>query len=637
MAQKITIELDLEKGEVKGAVEAIEEAAEQAGESAAKKFAKSFDKFNKKAGGSIASIAGAGAKATAAVAGLGAALATAIGIKGVQAAQVQEDAINRLNTALQLSGDFSDQASKDLQAYASELQNATRFGDELVLNQLALAKSFGATNEQAKQIVSAATDLSASFGIDLESATRNVAKTLGGFAGELGEVIPELKNLDQAQLQAGEGIGLLAKRFAGAASRDVLTFSGQIEQLSNTVGDLFEEIGFLITQNPKFVQLFKSLTDAFSDAGTEVKGFASSFDAFDFITSKLIGFNNAVITNIIAPLELVKNVGSIVFDGLVFAVDSAVKEFAEFGLALSTFLNKFGLESDAQVEKYKNLVASTTEVTEQAAAKLDSSLDNVFTFSIADKLSQENEKLDMFFTGVSEKATNAGKAFNDNQTAIVAKTQENLIGLTGIFSEVGSAFETQTGKVQDSVKKINEDVKKFASDSGKSLRTGLAQGAGRAFAEFGRALVEGENALEAFTRSFLKSIGEQAVALGTRFILEGVAYLFVPGKQALGAPLIKAGAALAAFGGALGAASSGGGSDSGGGSAPAVSGTDQAIADTNQELASPEEITAEERVNLNLNVEGSLVRESELNGYITNLLEEGSSRDANIVPSLVTS
>ena len=68
--------------------------------------------------------------------------------------------------------------------------------------------------------------------IDLQSAARNVGRTVGGFAGELGEVIPELKDLTTEALQAGEGIDLLAEKFSGRAAADAKTFSGRIAQLS---------------------------------------------------------------------------------------------------------------------------------------------------------------------------------------------------------------------------------------------------------------------------------------------------------------------------------------------------------------------------------------------------------------------
>lgn len=178
------------------------------------------------------------------------------------AAGRQEDAINRLNTQLQLNGDFSKQVSLDLQEYARSIQEVTRFGDEAILEQLSFAMAMGATAEQAKEVVSAATDMATSLNVDLNTATRNVAKTLGGYAGELGEVIPELKNLTQEQLRAGDGVRLLASQFSGAAASDINTFSGKVDQLSNAWGDFREEIGKFITQGDGANNIVSALTTA---------------------------------------------------------------------------------------------------------------------------------------------------------------------------------------------------------------------------------------------------------------------------------------------------------------------------------------------------------------------------------------
>ena len=176
----------------------------------------------------------------------------------ISSASRQEDAINSLNTALRTSGEFSDRASRDLQDFASSLQQVTKFGDEAVLEQLALAKAFGATNDQAKLVTEAAVELAAATGKSLEEATRQVAKTLGGFAGELGEVNPAIKALTAEQLRAGEAARVLIEQYGGTATAQLDTFSGATAQLSNTFGDLLEEIGFLITRNPVVIRSIKA-------------------------------------------------------------------------------------------------------------------------------------------------------------------------------------------------------------------------------------------------------------------------------------------------------------------------------------------------------------------------------------------
>lgn len=625
MADKIVIEIDLESGDLSSIADEIEKAAERAGKKGGSKLTKSLGKFNKDAGKAVTNIAAASTKAIAAVSALGGALTTALAVKGVQAANVQEDAINRLNTALQLSGDFSAQASQDFQAFAADLQQVTRFGDEVTLNQLALAKSFGATNDQAKEIVKTAADLSASFGIDLESATRNVAKTLGGFAGELGEVIPELKNLDQAQLQAGAGIDILSKRFAGAAGRDVQTFSGSIDQLGNSFGDLLEEVGFLITKNPQFIALTNSITKGITSATTALSNFGKTFDLFDAITNSLVSFNNAIITYVVAPLEFTKNIGNIVFDSITFAINSVIEKFAVLGGKISQFLNKFGLETDKQVAKYKTLIESTAEVTEESAAKLSESLEGVYDFQISDKLSQKNEELRSFFENQRQIAAEAALLQQEQNNIQVEQAAATASTLKDVFSQIGEGFTTGVGKITDTTEDVNAHIKKFSTDAGKNLQKGLGQGAGQAFAAFGAAVVNGENALEAFAKSLFKSIGQQAVALGTRFILEGTAMIFSPNPQyqAQGPGLIKAGAALAAFGGAIGATAGGGGASGAIASGNATTGVENAATTTNEELATPDtENIRQAGNNVEIVVQGSLVQQEELGQFITETLND---------------
>lgn len=212
-------------------------------------------------------------------------IVNAIG-KVTQAASIQEDAINNLNTAMALSGEFSLAASQEMQNFASQIQQTTRFGDEAVLQQLALAKAFGASNEQARQITTAAIELASATGKSLDEATRQVSKTLGGFAGELGEVNPAIKALTQEQLKAGEAAKVLIAQYGGSAAGQVNTFSGALQQLDNVQGDLNETIGSFITKNPLVIAGIKFATDAFTKLGEFLN--KNSGYLIDFVNNGLI-------------------------------------------------------------------------------------------------------------------------------------------------------------------------------------------------------------------------------------------------------------------------------------------------------------------------------------------------------------
>lgn len=227
---------------------------------------------------------------------LGAVAAAAAGAftvkKVVDAAAQQETAIRSLNTALALTGDFTEETSQSFQDFASELQKNSTIGDEVSLSMVGLAKSMGATNEQTEQIIQAAADLSAVTGQTLETSVRNLSKTLGGLKGELGETQPELAGLTAEQLKAGDAIEIMAQKYRGAAEELTKTFSGAVTQTENSFGDLLEEIGFLITQNPVVIKAVKLASEAFISLGKTLKdnrqaiidftidGLAATVDAF---------------------------------------------------------------------------------------------------------------------------------------------------------------------------------------------------------------------------------------------------------------------------------------------------------------------------------------------------------------------
>ena len=51
----------------------------------------------------------------------------------------------------------------------------------------------------------------------LESAVRNTAKTFSGLAGELGELVPQLRGLTAEEIQTGKEVEIMSEVFAGQA------------------------------------------------------------------------------------------------------------------------------------------------------------------------------------------------------------------------------------------------------------------------------------------------------------------------------------------------------------------------------------------------------------------------------------
>lgn len=637
MSEKLVIEIDLEKGDVSGATKALAKSGEEAGQKTARQFAK---EFNQKAGQQLGSLAKSFAKVGAAAAAAGTAIASVIGVKAIRAAQVQEDAVNALNSALLITKNAGLDASEGIQRFASELQQTTRFGDEVILQNAALIQSLGDLDEQGlKRATRATADLATALRIDLNTAAVLVGKAAAGEVGSFSRYGLSIQKAGSNAETFARALDAIEQKFGGAAQRDVLTFSGATDQLSNAFGDLFEEVGFIITQNPKFVKAIKATTGIFVDAGKNINSFAESFDAFEAITNGLVNFNDAMINYVISPFELAFNVVQVVQSGINTFVASAIAGFAQLGLGISKVLNELGVDNSL-TKGLKDFAETSNQVADENLVELGSKIASVFDFPVANKLAMKNEELRQYFNEQNAIVDEQNALSSERQQSQVIEAETTAMGLKGVYDSLFEGIRTAAGGANDTIEQVNEKIKKFSKESGQQLVRGLGQGAGQAFAAFGAAVVNGENALEAFTKSLFKSIGQQAVALGTRFILEGTAMLFSanPKYQAQAPGLIKSGAALAAFGGAIGAATGGGGGSAPSGAGGEASGSDAAFNNTNEELASPEAIQqAEERTNLSINVEGSLVREQELNGFIADILEEGANRNSTIIPSLRTS
>lgn len=159
-----------------------------------------------------------------------------------RAAVVQEDAVLRLNAALKETGEFTEESSQEIQEWAAALQNTTRIGDEVIIQQFALAKSFVKTKEASKELVNAALDFAVAADLNFTEALRRLGRATKGTTDDIAKFAPEITKLTRAQLEAGEATRIIAERFRGAAAAQAAGLGGQLTQLTNKFSDLQEVI-----------------------------------------------------------------------------------------------------------------------------------------------------------------------------------------------------------------------------------------------------------------------------------------------------------------------------------------------------------------------------------------------------------
>lgn len=203
-----------------------------------------------------------------------------------------EESLNQLNGALARAGTYSEKSSKQMQEFANQMMKTTTIDDDVVLGQLAIARSYAKSDEQARKLVKSAAELSAARNIPLDTAVEQLGRTLDGTAGKLNEVVPALRGVSSEALKAGAAIDIVGESFQNAAANKLFTFDGAMKQLSNTIGNFLASLGKIITENPVVIQGIKELTNIFSNLDDKVNESRKTSD--NFVTQGLLGMLNGI-------------------------------------------------------------------------------------------------------------------------------------------------------------------------------------------------------------------------------------------------------------------------------------------------------------------------------------------------------
>ncbi len=410
--------------------------------------------------------------------GLGAVAAAAASAfafkKVVEAANKQEQAIKSLNTALAVTGEFSEENSKRFQEFASELQKNSTVGDEVSLSLIGLAKSMGATNDQTEQIIQAAADMSAMTGETLEGSVKNLAKTLGGLKGELGETQPELAGLTAEQLKAGKAIDIISQKYEGAAKSMTQTFGGSIDQATNSFGDLLEEVGFLITKNPIFIKAINLSAKAFARLGEFI---SDNRDTIINYTVKAIagavkGFS--VLTEAISPVIAgLKVLGDIIVDGILVYFSSwaviAVNVADTIIKAFKSIVN-LGFEPfNAAVGAVGSGLNALGIISDEQLTSLDKSLKDLNADSETSGLEALKQDIEAFNKAALEGLDQSTNLDNlSNNLYDTKKSIDSVAESSWDFAESIEDIAKESDKSADSLKKLsqaNEDLKETQKES----------------------------------------------------------------------------------------------------------------------------------------------------------------------------
>ena len=154
----------------------------------------------------------------------------------------EEDAINQLRSALSRTGPVSDATVNHFREFASSMQAVTKYGDEMILSQMAYAKNLGVNEAQLEDVTKAAIGLSAAYRMDLGTAMMLLGRAAKGQTQLFTRYGIMLKENTSAEEKYQEVLMKGMEAF-GLAEAETRTLTGSIAQLRNALSDLLEIIG----------------------------------------------------------------------------------------------------------------------------------------------------------------------------------------------------------------------------------------------------------------------------------------------------------------------------------------------------------------------------------------------------------
>jgi hypothetical protein len=367
-----------------------------------------------------------------------------------------DDAFMKMATTMKLAGNYSDEAIARFESLAAQISNTSRYSGVQVQSSVAVAQAFGISNEATEKLIRASADLAAVTGVDLKTATEQLGKTYIGTAGQLGNMIPGLKGLTEAELQSGAAIDFVAKRFSGAAEAMTGTFSGALEQSKNKFDDMLTTIGQFITQNPVVIALIKEMGKAFDALGEFLNRNKKAIT--EYVTNALVGLVNFIPT-VISGLQTLGNIlgGVVKFLALVAAgaldVVLAFTKFLEIDKFIADIVRGLGVLASgllSLIDSFAQLpgVSDVFKAVGVDVDKLHKSLESM------------NESVVEFTTNVND------DDFSRGIQKLEEKAIESIGTVDGLLDGMNRKFEF----VKNGAEKLADSITKIGQRQGNALK-----------------------------------------------------------------------------------------------------------------------------------------------------------------------
>jgi len=344
---KIQVIVD-DKGTVN--VQKFGKEAQKAGlktENAFKKSGKSMDQMNRRAAlatNHILKLAAAAAGFTVlfmAFRKISAALSEYTALAGVQ-----ETAEKKLAAVIRATGQAAGLNIAQMKAMAAGMQAVTTTGDEVILNGMAILATFkNIQGEAFERTTMAALDMSEVLKQDLKTsmvmlgkAMNDPVKGMSAMSKAGVQFTDEQKALAKQLVETGDMAAAqevilkeLEGQFGGVAKAARETYDGMKKAAGNALGDLKEEIGFIITKNEFFVEGLKILELIFIGLGEEVN--ANQQNWRDFAKDGILAVIDAMVIAVFGMGDMIAGLKSMA--GYLLTVEKVWLKMKEINILIA--------------------------------------------------------------------------------------------------------------------------------------------------------------------------------------------------------------------------------------------------------------------------------------------------------------
>lgn len=507
--------------------------------------------------------------------GVGAVAGTAItfGLKAVNAWDKQAQAIAQVEAGLKSTSNAAGFTSKQLQRMASELQSNSIFGDETILKD-ATANLLTFTNiagDQFARTQQSVLDLATRMGTDLKSAAIQLGKALNDPVANLSALSRSgiqfsdaqktlIKSLWETNQQAeAQNVILkeLENQFGGSAKAAADAGLGGFKQLSNTFGDLTEQIGkSLMPYLNKLEKVLRDVTDGIAEASKQSdlagKVWSESMTAdelLDFLENRQKQYEEVSKMSIVGENAFERLQSQQIKSNTLTALSKEIE-------ALKRAIH-FSIKYENQEKKRKtNSGKKTVKLTDAQKAwneEYAKQMEALKSKRLSDSVARHIEKQALLkdaqkdsSMGVIGPMTPQGMgdelAFIDDTAKRLKETMEEVSStpIVSYITKVGESLEGLQYKTQMATASWMEFTYKM-KETAKGMIVPALETIGY---ELGRALGQGGFKNGELGKALIDQIMQFASQLGTQLIAIGSALMLAPGMQGAGQGYITAGALL---------------------------------------------------------------------------------------------